>query len=123
MSALCAESLREVKRRLFAVLTYEGAWVKIVTGMGDQVGSKNGRGKPNITWRVVDGEALILDLNTGFYFSLNPVATEIWEALQSGAEIPRILETVSSKYRIEAQVVERDLHELMTDLRSCRLWE
>jgi len=91
--------------------------------MGDQVGSKNGRGKPNITWRVVDGEALILDLNTGFYFSLNPVATEIWEALQRGAEIPRILQTVSSKYRIEAQVVERDLHELMTDLRSCRLLE
>ena len=123
MTALCAESLREVKRRLLTVLTYERAWVKILAGMGDEVGSKNGGGKPNITWRVVDGEALILDLNTGFYFSLNPVATEIWEALQSGAEIPRILQTVSSKYRIEARVVERDLHELMTDLRSCRLLE
>jgi hypothetical protein len=91
--------------------------------MGDQGRSENGRGIPNITWRVVDGEALILDLNTGYYFSLNPVATEIWEALQSGVEIPRIVQTVSLKYRIDAWVVESDLHELMTDLRSCRLWE
>ena len=91
--------------------------------MGDQGHPENGRGKPNIMWRVVDGEALILDLNTGYYFSLNPVATEIWESLQSGAEIPRIAQTVSLKYKIDARVAEDDLHELITDLRSCRLWE
>jgi hypothetical protein len=91
--------------------------------MKDHRQSENGRGKPNITWRVVDGEALILDLNSGYYFSLNPVATEIWEALQSGADIPRIVQTISLKYQADARVVEHDLSELITDLRSCRLWE
>lgn len=89
----------------------------------DQLALGKGKAKPNITWRVVDGEALILDLNSGHYFSLNPVATEIWEALQSGAEVPLIIQTVSVKYKIEARVVENDLHELITDLRLCRLWE
>jgi hypothetical protein len=91
--------------------------------MKEQGCAANGQGRPNITWRVVDGEALILDLNSGYYFSLNPVATEIWEALQGGTDIPRIVQTISLKYQTEARVVEQDLHELMTDLRSCRLWE
>lgn len=91
--------------------------------MEDQGPSENGKSRPNITWRVVDDEALILDLNTGYYFSLNPVATEIWEALQSGAEVPQLTHTISVKYKTDARVVENDLHELMADLRACRLWE
>ena len=40
--------------------------------------------RPSLTWRVVDREALIVDLDTGDYFSLNPIATDIWERLQAG---------------------------------------
>jgi hypothetical protein len=79
------------------------------------------KGKSNITWRVVDDEALILDLSSGYYFSLNPIATEIWQSLQSGANIPDVVQSISLKYDIDKTIVEKDLDELMIDLRSCKL--
>jgi hypothetical protein len=83
--------------------------------------SPENKGKSNITWRVVDDEALILDLTSGYYFSLNPTATEVWQALQAGANIPHIIQSISLKYNVDKTVVEQDLSELITDLRSCRL--
>jgi hypothetical protein len=91
--------------------------------MAEHKGTEDNKAKSNITWRVVDDEALMLDLTSGYYFSLNPTATEIWEALQRGTEIPQIIQTISFKYKIDEKVVESDLHELITDLRSCRLWD
>ena len=35
----------------------------------------------NVTFEVVADEAILIDINTGTYFSLNEVGTEFWEML------------------------------------------
>ncbi len=35
----------------------------------------------NSAWRVVDGEAVLINAETTFYYGLNPTATRIWKLL------------------------------------------
>ena len=76
------------------------------------------RGSPNIIWSILDGEALILDTLSGNYFSLNPVATEIWRCLQHGDSVTDLVEMIASKYRIEKERIRQDVNELLGELRA-----
>ena len=71
----------------------------------------------------MDGEAVILDVETGEYFSLNPVATTIWTLLDEGCPISDLARRVAVRYGVEVEVAGRDVDELLSELRSNRLWD
>lgn len=75
-----------------------------------------------LVWRVLDDEAVILDLSTGYYFSLNPVATEIWTQLQAGDSPASIVAAIAAQYGIDAATVQADVDELLAELRAAELW-
>lgn len=82
-----------------------------------------GRESSSIIWSVIDGEALLLDASSGHYFSMNPLATEIWELLHRKASITQVVETISAKYGVAEDVVRSDVSELVAELRAARLWD
>lgn len=45
---------------------------------------------------VTEGSAIIINSETGIYYGLNCLATAIYECLQAGASVERIIETVSA---------------------------
>lgn len=75
-----------------------------------------------LVWNIVDGEAMILDVTSGDYFSLNPVATEIWVLLQQGSSREEIVRRIARKYASDEATVEGDFAELLADLHASRLW-
>jgi len=77
----------------------------------------------NIIWSIVDGEAVLLDTSSGGYFSLNPQATEIWEHLQGGHSLSDIIGMLTQKYKMDNEIVSRDVVELIGELRTSRLWD
>jgi hypothetical protein len=77
---------------------------------------------PDILWRVVGDEALLLDTISGNYFSLDPIATEIWVRLNNGDEADRIASAVSERYSIEASRARDDIADLVKDLRDAGIW-
>lgn len=77
---------------------------------------------PDILWRVVGDEALLLDTNSGNYFSLDPIATEIWVRLNKGDETDGIAAAVSERYSIEAGRARDDIADLIKDLRDAGIW-
>lgn len=82
-----------------------------------------GRESPSVIWSVVDGEALLLDSSSGHYFSMNPLATEIWEQLHRKASIAQVVEAIAAKYDVAEEVVRSDVSELVAELRAARLWD
>lgn len=72
--------------------------------------------------RVVDGEALLLDMRTGDYFSLDPLATEIWQRMTDGEALDRISSTIAVRYSVDPGRVHQDVGELVAELRDARLW-
>lgn len=77
---------------------------------------------PEILWRVVGDEALLLDTISGNYFSLNPVATEIWVGLNEGDDIDGIAGMLSERYSIDAGRARDDVAELVRDLQDAGIW-
>jgi hypothetical protein len=51
-----------------------------------------------IVSEIIDGEAVVIDLANGYYYSLDPTATAIWEAIQSGQSVPRIVSALRRRY-------------------------
>lgn len=74
--------------------------------------------KEEIIWRVVDDEALLLDTDSGYYFSMNDTATEIWCLLNEGKSIDDVATTISERYEIDSKSVRRDVQELIANLNK-----
>ena len=58
-----------------------------------------GQTNPNVIWRVVDGEAILLDTTTGYHFSFDSIGTEIWEGLQQGSTAATARSTAIALFR------------------------
>lgn len=63
-------------------------------------------------------EMAILDLRSGVYFGLNPVAARVWELVHQGKTIGAIRTALLNEFDVEADVLERDLHELFEAMQT-----
>jgi hypothetical protein len=73
---------------------------------------------PDVVFRDLEGEAVILDLASGRYFGLNAVGTRIWTLLDAGTPIERIVEAVAEEYDADARQIDRDVKALIEELSS-----
>lgn len=71
---------------------------------------------PDIVFREVDGEAVILNLDSGLYFGLDQVGTRIWHLIQEHGSLQKIFETMCEEFDVGSDTLERDLLGLMDEL-------
>jgi hypothetical protein len=64
----------------------------------------------------VGPDTVILHLDSGTYFGLDPVGTRIWELLQEPRAVSEIAGAVSAEYEVEGPRCRRDLDRLLTEL-------
>lgn len=72
---------------------------------------------PNAAFEVVAGEAILIHLHTGVYYSLNDVGTTFWNMLDGTRTIADCAVQIAGEYDSPPQVVEADLVELAGDLQ------
>lgn len=75
----------------------------------------------NVTFEVVADEAILIDINTGTYFSLNEVGTEFWEMLDGKQTIEQHAAVIANKYEVDASMVVDDLLELAEAMAKDKL--
>jgi hypothetical protein len=78
---------------------------------------------PNATHQTVAGEAILIDLNTGSYYSLNETGTWLWEHLDGKRTIGELATELAVACAIPDQVelVRDDLIELVAKLAQEKL--
>ena len=74
-----------------------------------------------ITWDEIDGETLIIDAETGYYFSLDGVGSLIWSMLADGIDDPDMIARIVSEYEVDESTARDDLHELVDVLAGEQL--
>lgn len=74
-----------------------------------------------VTYQVVDGQAILLDLSEGTYFSLNSVGTDFWESLDGQQSIAQHATVIASDYSVDYMQVIADLLELAEQLSESGL--
>jgi hypothetical protein len=75
----------------------------------------------NVTFEVVADEAILIDITTGIYFSLNEVGTEFWQMLDGEQTVAQHATIIASKYEVEPDMVVADLLELAEEMAKDKL--
>lgn len=77
----------------------------------------------HVVFQVLDGQAVVLDLDSGKYFGLNEVGTILWQGLEHGQSLEQITESLMESYEVDRVELQRDLAELVSTLKQRRLLE
>ena len=73
--------------------------------------------KQNSSFRILDGEAVIISSETSYYYSLNKTGTFIWNLLlKEEKTLEEIVEKVSSHYEQANEAITDKIAELLEDL-------
>jgi hypothetical protein len=76
-----------------------------------------------VVFQVLDGQAVVLNADSGRYFGLNDVGTRFWQGVEQGKTFEQITESVLAEYNVERTQLQQDLVELMGALRKQGLLE
>lgn len=76
---------------------------------------------PDVMFRHLNNEAVLLDLRAGTYFGLNDVGARAWQLIEVHGTLSRILDVLAEEYAVDRGELERDLLNLAEELVSRRL--
>jgi hypothetical protein len=57
--------------------------------------------EPSVISEVIDGETVVLNFESGHYYSFNPTASEIWQRLCAGSPIGAVSEWVARRFAVD----------------------
>jgi len=75
----------------------------------------------NITCREVDGEMVLLDMDTENFFGLDAIASDIWKLLQQGKTLQETYEVLLQDYDVEPERLKNDLETFVRNLIEHKL--
>jgi hypothetical protein len=72
-------------------------------------------------FRELAGEAVLLQLEAGMYFGLDPVGTRLWQLMAERGSLREVFTVALAEFDVEAATLERDLLALVTQLADKKL--
>ena len=89
--------------------------------LGDRISvNKYIRNSETITGRLQD-EIVMMDINQGKYFSLNPVATQIWEFLEDSISLEDLGEKLVEEYDVDPEQCIAEVGEHLREMMKLGL--
>ncbi|MBC8646762.1 MAG: PqqD family protein [Thermoanaerobaculia bacterium] len=73
---------------------------------------------PTVVGQVIDGEAVVINLQTGAYYSLVGSAAAIWEALERELPPALVRESLEARFSTSGDEIDRALEEFVEVLRG-----
>jgi Coenzyme PQQ synthesis protein D (PqqD) len=71
---------------------------------------------PDVMFRVVGEESVLLHLKSETYMGLDPVGTRMWTLLTESESIQRAYEVLLGEYEVDGQQLRRDLEDFVGKL-------
>lgn len=76
-----------------------------------------------VMFRDLDGEAVVLDLESGRYFGLNETGTRMWLLLQEHGAVEPALQAMLAEYDVTEERLRSEMLSFVDTLTSQRLLE
>jgi hypothetical protein len=64
---------------------------------------------PRTAWRVIEGEAVILSLDTKAFRGLNPVGSRVWELIDGRRNVDEIVEAIAREFDVVRERAAEDV--------------
>lgn len=72
----------------------------------------------NIFAQEVDGEMVLMDMESEEYFGLDAIGAVFWQVLQEAGTLEKALEHLLDRYDTEEAVLKKDLIEFVEKLKT-----
>jgi len=69
-----------------------------------------------IAAKVIDGEAILINLSNGTYYSMDKVGGFIWELIKNNYNLAEIVKVLTEHYDVSAEQAKTDVETLAADL-------
>lgn len=77
----------------------------------------------HVVWKVIEGKGILLNLENGAYFEVNPVGLAMWEKCDGKTGNSNLAESISREFKITAQRALKDFSNFVSDLKRRKLLE
>lgn len=86
---------------------------------------KHGKGPPlklvrsnDLVSADMDGDTVMMSVESGVYFGLTGIAPRIWELLQSPRSADELFEVLSGRYDVSPMVLRADIEAFLKDMQK-----
>ena len=69
-----------------------------------------------VMFRELEGESVLLNLDSEVYFGLDEVGTRIWHALSETGKVGEAVNRLLEEFEVDEETVRKDLAELLEEL-------
>lgn len=73
---------------------------------------------PKVTSEIIDGEAIMINMESGSYYNLNPTGTDIWDGVEKGLTFSGIVAGLTQRYNGERSALENSVTALIEQLKE-----
>jgi hypothetical protein len=70
----------------------------------------------DVVFRELDGEAVILNLESGMYFGLDPIGTRIWRLVEEHGSLRAVWEAMQLEFEAPGETLQSDLLTFINEL-------
>ncbi len=77
----------------------------------------------SVLWHAGDGQAVLLNLDSGRYFGLDEVGIRVWEALTTAVSLDEAIRRLEAQYDVAPDVLRADVAVLAGELVAQGLLE
>ena len=74
------------------------------------------QGRDRVMMQQVEGELVLLDIDSGEYFALNEVGGRIWELCDGSRSVGAVAEVICAEYEVASETAAHDACELLEEL-------
>ncbi len=64
----------------------------------------------------IGGEAIMMSIEKGAYFGLNPVATRIWDLIEQPKSVAALIQTITDEYEVSTEQATDDVQVFVADM-------
>lgn len=72
--------------------------------------------KEEVAAKVMDGEAILINLSNGIYYSMDKVGAVVWELVERNFSAEEMVAFIVSRYEVEIEKAQADVERLLQEL-------
>jgi Coenzyme PQQ synthesis protein D (PqqD) len=72
-------------------------------------------------FRELEGEAVIVHLDSGMYYGLDPVGTRLWQLIDAHGQLHPVFDAALEEFDVEPERLQHDLLQLVSELAGRQL--
>ena len=71
---------------------------------------------PSVIYRELDGEVVLLNLQSGVYYGLDAVGSRVWQLLMQSRGVDEVCAILLDEYDVDTETLRADVDRLVDDL-------